>query len=431
MKYYLPDAQDLVDPSFDFTRERRSSTRLRQRDDLYAHELFSEPAFDGILVSKGIVDGFDKTGSRYTLAQRHRLLRAGVRDFFRAQAKPHLSIMGDCGAFTYVQEKTPPYSVDDVLSFYLDCGFDLGISVDHVILAFDRRFDDDPNLVPLDLRERQSVTLDLARDFLHRCRHGRLPLEPLGVAQGWSPQSYALATASLQKMGYQYIAVGGMVPLRTPDIMSILAAIHEVRDPSTKLHLLGVTRTENVREYERFGVASLDSTSPLRQAFKDDKDNYYTLSRTFTAVRIPQVEGNPKLQKMIASGELPQGRARELERAALAAMAGIDADPSTVPLALDALLRYDEFCGVKKDHREAYREVLTERPWTSCACEVCKDLGHHVILFRGAERNRRRGFHNVWTFYRRLQAQLTTLAPAGKPQRPAPSRSTRRHEVPA
>ena len=43
--------------------------------------------------------------------------------------------MGDCGAFTYVREETPPYSVDEVIDFYEGCGFDFGISVDHVILG--------------------------------------------------------------------------------------------------------------------------------------------------------------------------------------------------------------------------------------------------------------------------------------------------------
>ncbi|WPB76022.1 hypothetical protein KYC5002_44405 [Archangium violaceum] len=69
MRFFLPDSQDLVDPTFDFERERRSMTRQRQRDDLYAHEVFAIPAFDGFLVSKGIVDGFGVLGSRYTLAQ--------------------------------------------------------------------------------------------------------------------------------------------------------------------------------------------------------------------------------------------------------------------------------------------------------------------------------------------------------------------------
>ena len=294
----------------------------------------------------------------------------------------------------------------------MDCGFDHGISVDHVILAFDRTLDDDPKRVPADLRARQRITLDLAQDFLRRCRTDRLPLEPLGVAQGWSPKSYAYAAVELQKMGYRYIAVGGMVPLKTAEILLSLAAIDEVRRVDTRLHLLGVTRTDNLREFARMGVASFDSTSPLRQAFKDDTDNYYTPTRAFTAVRIPQVEGNPKLQKLISSGKLPQGRARELEKGALDAMAQLDAGASRLEQTLDALRRYDEFCGVKTDHAEAYREVLTERPWKACPCEICRALGHHVILFRGAERNRRRGFHNIWVFYRRLQNQITA---AGAP----------------
>ena len=49
--------------------------------------------------------------------------------------------MGDCGAFNYVHEEEPPYSVDEVFDFYEECGFDYGISVDHIILGVhpDRR----------------------------------------------------------------------------------------------------------------------------------------------------------------------------------------------------------------------------------------------------------------------------------------------------
>jgi hypothetical protein len=34
---------------------------------------------------------------------------------------------------------------------------------------------------------------------------------------------------------------------------------------------------------------------------------------------------------------------------------------------------------------------------------VCEQLKYHIILFRGAERNRRRGFHNIWTLYCQLR----------------------------
>src|SRR5687768_12897787 len=104
MKFFFPDSQDLVDPSFDFTTERRALNRLRHRDDLYAHEVFAAPAYDGMLVSKGIVDGMGGgAGGKYSLAQRHRLLRLGSAEFFRLSDSSLglLPIMGDCGAFTY------------------------------------------------------------------------------------------------------------------------------------------------------------------------------------------------------------------------------------------------------------------------------------------------------------------------------------------
>ncbi len=409
MKYYLPDSQDLVDPSFDFETERRSTTRLRQRDDLYAHEIFAERACDGVLVSKGIVDGFGEVGSRYTLAQRHRLLRSGAHEFFRTSSlKVDLPIMGDCGAFTYVKENVPPYSVEDVIQFYEECGFDLGISVDHVILTYNAGWDTDPvRLVPAEVRERQELTITLAAEFLATHQTNKPRFTPLGVAQGWSPKSYASAVSQLQKIGYSYIAIGGMVPLKTHEILASLREIDRVRRPETKLHLLGVTRTEHVTELVQLGVHSFDSTSPLRKAFKDDKDNYYTPERQFTAIRIPQVQGNPKLQKAISSGKVKQEEARWLEKASLLAMKRFDAGDVGMNEVLDVLRRYEDLYDKDgSDHTEAYRETLSERPWQQCPCEICRDLRYHVILFRGAERNRRRGFHNTWVFYRRLQRDV-------------------------
>ncbi len=412
MKYYLPDAQDLVDPSFDFTTERRSRTRLRQRDDLYLHEIFKEPASDGILVSKGIVDGFGSTGSRYTLAQRQRLLREGSQAFLRTQRPNgrHIPVMGDCGAFTYVKEEKPPYTVDEVVSFYAECGFDFGISVDHVILAYERELDASRN-VPEAYKTRQGMTLSLAGEFMKRTRASKPGFVPMGVAQGWSPNSYALAVKELQKMGYEYIAIGGMVPLKTPEIVEILEGISTVRKEHTRLHLLGVTRIERMKEFAALGATSFDSTSPLRQAFKDDKDNFYTLDRTYVAIRIPQVEGNPRMMRGVQSGVIPQDKARKLETTALAAMRDFDLGRRSVKATVAAVCEYEYLYDPRADYAEAYRETLEARPWKACECEVCGRLGHHVILFRGAERNRRRGFHNVWTFFRRLKRDVIGDAP--------------------
>ena len=53
-------------------------------------------------------------------------------------ARRRIATIGDCGAFTYVREAKPPYSVDEVIDFYEDCGFDAGMSVDHVVLGYSR-----------------------------------------------------------------------------------------------------------------------------------------------------------------------------------------------------------------------------------------------------------------------------------------------------
>ena len=227
MKFFFPDSHDLVDPSFDFETESRSEHRIRQRNDQYAHEVFEEPPYSGLLVSKAIVDGTEKGAGKYTIAQRHRLLREGVREFFRIGDRP-LETMGDCGAFSYVREEFPPYTVEEVIDFYLNCGVDYGVSVDHVILAFQG---DDSAAAETDAgrelvagyQRRQEITLQLAREFLTLHKRRKLPFTPLGVAQGWSPASYARAVKELQKMGYAYIGVGGLVPLQSDDILAALA----------------------------------------------------------------------------------------------------------------------------------------------------------------------------------------------------------------
>src|SRR5438067_8664623 len=113
LRFFFPDSQDQVDPSFDFHTEQSLEFKVRQRDDRYAHEILRRPAYDGLLVSKPIVDGLARSGGKYTVAQRHRLYRLGVHRFFRLdQPGWSISTMGDCGAFTYIREETPPYTVD-------------------------------------------------------------------------------------------------------------------------------------------------------------------------------------------------------------------------------------------------------------------------------------------------------------------------------
>lgn len=230
-------------------------------------------------------------------------------------------------------------------------------------------------------------------------------LHPLGVAQGWSPQSYADAVVALQRIGYQRIALGGMVPLKTQEILACLAAIDQVREPTTQLHLLGISRCDDVPTFATHGVTSFDSTSPFRQAFKDDRDNYYTPTGTYVALRVPQVDGNPKLKARIRSGEISQAQALALERTALTRLRQYDADEIDVDPVVQALVDYSAVWDGKSDRSAQYRATLTDRPWRDCPCDLCKAIGIEVVIFRGTERNKRRGFHNLYVFEQRLRPQ--------------------------
>lgn len=215
----------------------------------------------------------------------------------------------------------------------------------------------------------------------------------------------------LQRIGYRRIALGGMVPLKTNDVLACLKAVSKVRRQQTQLHLLGITRCDHIEEFAAFGVTSFDSTSPFRQSFKDDTDNYYVLDRNYTALRVPQVDGNPKLRGRIRAGQVLQDRAIKLERDCLNALHRYDDGEIKVPTVLRALRAYDELCDdTRKDRSNAYRETLENQPWKTCGCGICKEAGIDIAIFRGSERNKRRGFHNLYVFSQRLSRALEGTA---------------------
>jgi hypothetical protein len=415
VKFIFPDSQDFVDPSFDFVTETRSETRVRQRDDLYPHELLEKPPYDGMLVSKAVVDGSVAGSGKYTAAQRLRFLRSGVREFFRLD-KPefrHLVTMGDCGAFAYVREKVPPYTVSEVVDFYDQAGFDLGVAVDHIILGFDSALDQGlpgVDAVPPNWRERQAITLQMATEFKDEHARRKCKFVPMAVAQGWSPGSYAYAVKQLQGMGYDYIALGGLVPLKTHEIVAAVKAVDTVRQSTTRLHLLGVTRLGSLSVFLGHGVVSFDSTAPLQRAFKDAKVNYYADPEPFTAIRVPQVDGNPKLLRAIGAGQVDQDVAIRLERECMTLLKAFDKGRATEDAVLDALASYSELHG-ESGRVGDYKKTLSAKPWKNCPCTVCQALGIDVVIFRGAERNRRRGFHNLFVFRNQM---LELMREAGK-----------------
>ncbi len=101
VRFFFPTAKTRSTSSLTFS-EQRSTFRVRQRDDRYAHEALRTAPFDGFLVSKTIVDGLPGAAGKYTIAQRNRLYRVGIREFFRLDHRPgsRLATMGDCGVLS-------------------------------------------------------------------------------------------------------------------------------------------------------------------------------------------------------------------------------------------------------------------------------------------------------------------------------------------
>ncbi|MFF4802311.1 tRNA-guanine transglycosylase DpdA [Streptomyces sp. NPDC001351] len=411
MKFYFPDSQDQISPQYDFKRDEYPDHRVRQRDDLYAHQAVTPAPYDGILVSKAIVDGSVKGAGKYSTPQRNRLYRDGVSRFFGLPET--MTSLGDCGAFNYIDEEHPPYTIDSVLEFYFECGFDAGISIDHVIFGYqpnDSEKEADPAWV-----KRREISLELAEKFIDAVKRrnklipvGGRRLEPVGAAQGWSPDSYADSVARLQEMGYKRIALGGMVPLKTPEIIACLQRISEERKDGVNFHLLGITRIDSMERFVKYHVSSFDSTSAFRQAFMDERNNYHTADDSFMAIRVPQVDGNLALKRMILAGTVSQSAAIKAERECLRLLREYDEDESAdVEPVMDALRAYQALLGDPKklEKVEKYRKTLVARPWKDCPCALCRKHKIEMVIFRGTERNKRRGFHNMTV----LEAKMRKL----------------------
>lgn len=402
--YFIPDWDDRVDPDFDFLHDRFSTKSKNPYErDKYAHELFIDRAYDGVLVSMATI--------QHNTAKYRAIRELGsIHAYLRLPDKQQYQVIGDCGAFSYWQAANPPYTSQDAIDFYHHLGVNIGVSVDHLIFTQD----------PEERERRWKITHDNAKEFLQLYRQGNYSFIPFGVAQGWDPESYQRAAQELLAMGYEAIAIGGLVRSKTEDILAILESIQEVVPTGIRIHLFGVNRPEAINDFMRKGVTSFDSASRLRRAWMDDRDNYFIGNNGYSAIRIPDAARVAKL--------LPdhQNECLQIEHVALQAIRDYEHYTLSLNETLDTILAYDDLGhklkyeevsavaieSARLQRRNAYTRTLSERIWEQCSCNICRQVGVEVIIFRGNNRNRRRGFHNTWQLYRDIQVTLRPLQAA-------------------
>ena len=427
MKFLYADTQDYVDPTYDFINDRHTSGREPYWGDQYAHEMMAPTPYDGLLISmSGVRQAVGVAASKvhYSDGEQQRMLRSGIRKFLRLNGprfKNHM-LMGDCGAFAYVEHETPAFTPDEVVDFYSDAGFTHGVSPDHII--FDCLVEN-PGRRDIDkaVLARYDVTLENAEAFLQLARQEGLPFEPMGAVQGWSPKSMAQAAKSLEDMGYKYLAIGGLVPLKVDVIHTVLAQLRKAIRPETNIHLLGFAKADHIQDFTGYGITSFDSTSPLIKAFKDEKNNYFLPNGSggldyYTAIRIPQAMQNTRLMHGIKRGIFSTDDIQQKEQKALDALRAYDKGKCTSKATLDAVMNYHRFLVLGDDKtshnhekvleqtRSRVSRTIEEVPWKRCVCDICNDVGVEVIIFRSSNRNRRRGFHNLGVYHQHLQDTL-------------------------
>lgn len=410
VKFYLPNNADLVDPNYDFIADKTSTLRAdRYAHDWYAHEFFSKPIFNGMLMSRTAVPSGVETRIRSV---------GGVHAFCRLDRS--IPVMGDCGAFTYRNEDVPPYTAEESAGYYHDLGFTHGVALDHLIF---------PNMPVVERERRLRITLDNARSFLAVHEAQGYSYCPVGIAQGWDPVSRRQAVEYLVAMGYRFVALGGVALSNDKEIRATLEAVGPVLASDAEdicCHVFGVARLSLLQDFIRHGITSVDSASPIRRAFLGTGEDNYWLpdGRRYAAIRVPEVKEGAAKKRGIASSEEVLEKSgnsidelRVMEQRALRMLRSYDQGAAGLEETLDAVLSYDALHGDTRNHASAYRRTLVDRPWQECTCEICRGIGVEIIIFRGNNRNRRRGFHNVKSFFEQFQQAIARQQPAELPQR--------------
>lgn len=250
-------------------------------------------------------------------------------------------IIGDSGAHSYRALDEPPFTCQDILEFYANGEFNYGMILDMVASPWVRS----GGLNNIELENRLQITITNAEKCLELQFKYQYPFQLLGVVQGWDVESYRRCAKALLELGFEYLAIAGQrnINLLQESILAVQQEIKKINRP-IKIHILGTGSPKILDFYVTHGINSFDSATWFRQAWMSGKNNYFTINekkhQSFRATRI-----------------------------------GLD---------------------------EFEINQLNWETEINCPCTFCQYVGQQILLFRGHERNTRRGFHNIYQYIQLL-----------------------------
>ncbi|MGB8779903.1 MAG: tRNA-guanine transglycosylase DpdA [Candidatus Bathyarchaeia archaeon] len=396
MKYFIPEWNDRVDPRYDFISDTHSPEHEQEptKNDVYMWEIFGpdKVPFDGLLISRITIE-----------EDRRKYAQARFEGIHKALRLPqNFEILGDCGAFGYVNEKKPPFDPVRILDYYKELGFNYGVSVDHLVVPQFKNHKE----------ERMKITYENGVKAYKEWSKRYIDDFQLVVAiQGWDISDYIKMYKNYVGMGASHLAFGGLSRSLTPFIAKLidelLVEISHSKKMPTYLHFFGLARTAlfpRFQELENLGVrVGFDSASYLRKAWLSapmSQLNYLNPEgKGYTAIRIPFTNKlrAQRAKKLPAGFALP--RLKNLEQESLKTLRLYDGNEASIDEVMLVLFRFNKAIGESPELLPFYRRTLEDKPWKSCGCPICRQAGIEVVIFRGNNRNRRRGFHNTYVFH--------------------------------
>ena len=406
IRYFLPDWDDLLDPKFEFEEDSFSELRGRSPGSRKHCCLLMRPKrmCDGILVSLAQQGTTKGPLRRLRGTEQGALSPVPLRKHFGLSSTQFL--FGDCGAFSYVNEDQPTIRVEQAVALYDLYGFDFGASVDHIPV---RKIELKGKARSLSKEERENrirITQENAKAFLDATKKRKANFNPVGTIQALSPEQYAQAIRDYHAMGYRHMAIGGLVPLKDGEIeriaRAVAAAAAELKERPW-IHLFGIFRPRLQDLFGSLKFDSFDSATYFRKAWLRSDQNYLGRhnGEWYSAVRVPMTSDGRTRQRLISSNaDIAELERQEAEVISL--LCKYDREECNLSEVLDAVLSYDHNlarCSETGPLKNRYRRTLEDRPWMRCDCPFCREAGIHVLIFRGANRNKRRGAHNTLMLY--------------------------------
>jgi len=394
MRFFIPEWDDRVDPGYDFLTDTHSASHNSNplKNDYYMWDIFGidQVPFDGVLVS---IATLQQNSKKYQLIQ-----KTGIHQFLRLPKE--FEIIADCGAFSYINERIPPYKTSDVLKLYSELGFNYGVSIDHLVVPMYK----DQNQERIDITFNNGIEA-----FCEWKKHYKSDFQLIVAVQGAEVSDYIDMFEKFYRRGIRHFAFGSLVRAPTFFIVKLIDALIQNIKTTKKtpefIHFFGVARCALFPKFkeleELIDHVSFDSASYLRKAWLTSANtqfNYIDQSwEGYSAIRIP-----PKADRVKEEFIDPQ-EYDVLSRRCLDTLRKFDNNQISLDNAVHEL---EIFIEKRQDDPKLltyYKRTLKSKSWKECPCPICKKIGIDVMIFRGNNRNRRRGFHNIFAFNQLLK----------------------------